>query len=105
MEMALRLDKLARSAVDRRDGRRVEEAPPATVAGMGGARHRGEHSEAQGSTVTHLTIFDSIFDQLKLQISYRNLKFGQNRSCRGKDDLQLSFWAKADLRLGSRRKT
>ena len=29
-----------------RDGRRMEEAPPATVAGMGGARHRGEHSDA-----------------------------------------------------------
>ena len=35
-------------------------SPPATVAGMGGARHRGEISGAQGNTVTCLTIFDPI---------------------------------------------
>ena len=83
----------------------MEEAPPATVAGMGGARHRGENSGAQGNTVTHLTIFDSIFDQLKLKIPYGNMKFGQNKSCRGKEDLQLLFWAKVDLELGSMTKT
>ena len=33
------------------------------------------------------------------------MKFGQNKSCRGKDDLQLSFWAKVDLRLELGRKT
>ena len=48
-----------------------------------------------------LTIFDSIFDQLKLQISYGNMKFGQNKSCRGKEDLQVLFWAKVDLELES----
>ena len=60
---------------------------------------------AQESTVNS---FESIwleFDPLKPKFWYRNLKFGQNKSCRGKEDLQLSFWAKVDLRLGSRRKT
>jgi len=33
------------------------------------------------------------------------LKFDQNRSCREREDLQLWFWAKLDLRLGSGRKT
>ena len=55
--------------------------------------------------MSRLNEFDLIFDQIKLQISYSNLKFGQNKSCRGKEDLQLSFWAKADLGLGLRRKT
>ena len=46
-----------------------------------------------------------MFDQLKLKISYGNLKFGQNIRVRGKEDLQLLFWVKVDLRLGSKRKT
>jgi len=33
------------------------------------------------------------------------LKFGQNKSCREKEDLQLSFWAEVDLELRSRTKT
>ena len=33
------------------------------------------------------------------------MKFGQNKSCRGKKDLQLSFGAKVDLELGLGRKT
>ena len=33
------------------------------------------------------------------------MKFGQNKSCRGKEDLQLSFWAEVDLDLKSRTKT
>ena len=28
------------------------------------------------------------------------MKFDQNKSCRGKEDLELSFWAKVDLELG-----
>ena len=45
------------------------------------------------------------FDRPKLKLWYRNLKFGQNKSCRGREDLQLLFWAKVDLRLWSGRKT
>ena len=66
---------------------------------------RGKHSDEQGRNSTRLNDFDSIFDQLKLQISYNNLKFGQNRNCRGKEDLQLSFWAKVDSKLEILRKT
>ena len=81
-----------------RDGRRV--ASPVAVWATG--RHSIEHRRG---TMSRLNEFDLIFDQIKLQISYSNLKFGQNKSCRGKEDLQLSFWAKADLGLGLRRKT
>ena len=57
------------------------------------------------STVILLTDFLLNFDHSKLKFSYRNMKFGQNKSCRGRKDLQLLFWAKVDLRLGSWRKT
>jgi hypothetical protein len=50
------LDKHARTVVERRDGRRVEGSPPATVAGIGGA----QHSDTQSS------IFERI---LTIQIS------------------------------------
>ena len=63
-----------------RDGRRV--ASPVAVWAPG--RHSIEHRRG---TVSHLNEFDLIFDQIKLQISYSNLKFGQNKSCRGKEDL------------------
>ena len=33
------------------------------------------------------------------------MKFGQNKSCRGREDLQLLFWAKVNSRLGLGRKT
>ena len=58
-------------------------------------------------TVEHSDEFERIlltFDRLKLKISYRNLKFGQNKSCRGRKDLQLRYWAKLDLRLELERK-
>ena len=74
----------------------------------------GDHSGSMGVRRTVETLeltIDSFerfwlkFDPLKLQISYNNLKFGQNKSCREKEDLQLSFWAEVDLELGSRTKT
>jgi len=40
------------------------------------------------------------FDRPKLEIPYWHSNFDQNRSCRGKDALQLCFWAKIDLELG-----
>jgi hypothetical protein len=33
------------------------------------------------------------------------LRFGQNRICRGQDNLQLWFWVEVDSELGLRRKT
>ena len=77
-------------------------APTSTVAGM-----------ASGVTVTNtvetlflrLNDFLPEFDQLKLKFSYGNMKFGQNKSYRKKEDLQLSFWAEVDLELGLRTKT
>src|SRR6185369_14922808 len=69
---------------------------------MGAGVHSAEHCS---SSAHSLTISNSIFDQIKLQISYNNLKFGQNKSCRGLKDLQLSFWAEVDLELRSRTKT
>ena len=80
----------------------MEAAPTNTVAGMAGERHSDEYS---GDTVSSFKRFLPEFDQLKLQISYRNLEFDQNKSCRVKGELQLSFWAEVDLELGSRRKT
>ena len=93
----------SRSAVceDRRRPTRGA-APTNTVAGMAGERHSDEYS---GDTVSSFKRFLPEFDQLKLKFSYRNMKFGQNKSCREKEDLQLSFWAKIDLELGSRTKT
>ena len=49
------------------------------VAGMG--------VEASTMETQEGTVID--FDQRKLKISYVNLKFGQNKSCRGRKDLQL----------------
>ena len=45
------------------------------------------------------------FDRPILEISHWHSKFGQNKSCRGQDELQLLFWAKVGLKLGSLRKT
>ena len=72
---------------------------------MGVGRAQRRTGEAQWSTVNTFDDFWLEFDHLKLQISYRNLEFDQNRSYRGREDLQLLFWAKIDLKLGSRRKT
>jgi hypothetical protein len=47
---------------------------------------------------------DSILERPKLKFSHNNLKFGQNKSCRGREDLQLLFWVKVDLELGLGRK-
>ena len=85
---------------DRRDGRRVES--PAHRRSRDGLAY--EHSNAQEENSNTFERFRLDFDQLKLQISYRNLKFGQNRSCRGRENLQLLFWAKVDLELGLGRK-
>ena len=66
----------------------------------------GKHSEGTGEE--QWTSFDLIlfkFDDPKLKFSYKNLKFGQNKSCRGRKDLQLCFWAKIDSKPGLRTKT
>ena len=65
----------------------------------------GELSKTGESPLTEIEWFLADFDQLKLKIPYRNLKFGQNKSCRGQEDLQLWLWAKVDSELGLRRKT
>ena len=65
--------------------------------GMGDAY---DHSAEQGNTVNVLTDFD----HPELKILHGNMKFDQNKSCRGKEDLELSFWAKVDLELGLGRK-
>ena len=75
---------------------------PATTAAVWASGHSAEHRR---DTVNSFELFWLVFDQLKLQISYGNMKFGQNKSCRGKEDLQLSFWAKVDLEPGSMIKT
>ena len=59
-----------------------------------------DHSAEQGNIVNVLTDFD----HLELKILHGNMKFDQNKSCRGKEDLELSFWAKVDLELGLGRK-
>ena len=52
------LDKHARTAVERRDGQRVEGSPPATVAGMGGAQHSDTQSTIFERTLTiHISKF------------------------------------------------
>ena len=78
---------------------------PAASGGMGVGRAQLRTGEAQWSTVNTFDDFWLEFDQLKPQISYRNLEFDQNKSCRVKEELQLSFWPEVDLELGSRRKT
>ena len=85
----------------KRDCRRVEARrwPQSPV------WRRASTGEALESTVNSFDDFLLDFDLLKLQISYRNLAFGQTKSCRAKEELQLSFWAKVDSKLGSRRKT
>ena len=60
-----------------------------------------EHRAEQGNTVNVFTDFD----HPELKILHGNMKFDQNKSCRGKEDLELSFWAKVDLELGLGRKT
>ena len=82
---------------DRRRARRVELS--AVDRGMG-----VEHSDEHGINSDPFDRFLLNFDHSKLKFSYRNMKFSQNRSCRGREDLQLLFWANVDLRLGLRRK-
>ena len=72
-----------------------------TWSGSPAFRHRYGRGRAQCRAGVPLFTRLTIFDSLKLQISYGNMKFGQNKSCRGKDDLQLLFWAKVDLELES----
>ena len=71
---------------------------------MGVGEHSGEHRR---STVNSINFeqFLLVFDHLKLKLLHGNMKFGQNRSCRGREDLQLLFWAKVDLELELGRKT
>ena len=73
---------------------------PAVSRGMGVG-----HRESTGENNDPFDRFLLVFDRPKLKFSYGNMKFGQNRSCRGKEDLQLLFWEKVDLRLGLGRKT
>ena len=40
---------------------------------------------------------DSILERPKLKFLHSNLKFGQNKSCRGKKDLQHWYWIKVVL--------
>jgi len=40
---------------------------------------------------------DSILERPKLKFSHSNLKFGQNKSCRGRKDLQHWYWIKVVL--------
>ena len=65
----------------------------------------GELSKTGESPLTEIEWFLADFDQLKLKIPYRNLKFGQNKSCRGQKGLQLCFWAKIDSKPELRTKT
>jgi hypothetical protein len=37
-----------------------------------------------------------VFYRPKLNFPHINLKFGQNRKCRGRKDLQLWYWTKLD---------
>jgi len=79
--------------------RRVES--PASVA-VWALASTVSHRE---NTVNILTDFLPDFDHPELKFSYKNLKFGQNRSYRGREDLQLLFWAKVDMELELGRKT
>jgi len=69
------------------------------------ARLRGERGSTPADPLTEIEWFLDDFDQLKLKIPYRNLKFGQNKSCRGQKGLQLCFWAKIDSKPELRTKT
>jgi len=40
---------------------------------------------------------ESLLERPKLKFSYNNLKFGQNKSCRGRKDLQHWYWIKVVL--------
>jgi hypothetical protein len=76
-------------------------ASPAVAAaytGLTGARQWFDRSLPKNSSTSP----DLIFHFLELEFLHCNLNFGQNKSCRGKEELQLSFWAKVDLRLESR---
>ena len=92
-----------------------------TVAGMGAEQSKtgtsgfqnrnlrvlGRKTGTSGLQTRNLRVLgktDSLLERPKLKFSYNNLKFGQNKSCRGREDLQLCFWAKVDLKLGSERK-
>ena len=65
----------------------------------------GELAKTGQSPLTEIEWFSADFDHPKLQISYGNMKFDQNRSCRGQNDLQLCFWAQVDLKIGLETKT
>jgi len=45
---------------------------------------------------------DSILERPKLKFLHNNLKFGQNKSCRGRKDLQHWYWIKVVLINGFR---
>ena len=64
------------------------------VAGMG-VRHGRREQWTEREKWFNETQLD--FDRSKLKTSHWNLKFGQNKSCRGWKDLQDCFWAKVDL--------
>ena len=68
-----RADKTRAESEVRRDGRRVAAPTP---------RAGGALSKTGESPLTEIEWFLADFDQLKLKIPYRNLKFGQNKSCR-----------------------
>ena len=93
-------DAWCRRRHSRRYGRRTEQNRKLRVLG----RKTGT-SGLQTRNLRVLGKTDSLLERPKLKFSYNNLKFGQNKSCRGREDLQLCFWAKVELRLGSRRKT
>jgi len=72
---------------------------------------RGDPNVEAGEALTkrghsnRICVILADFDRPKLQILHWNMKFGQNKSCRGRKNLQLCFWAKVELKLGSETKT
>jgi len=85
-----------------------------TVAGMGAEQSKTETSGFQnrnlrvlgrktgtsGLQTRNLRVLgktDSLLERPKLKFSYNNLKFGQNKSCRGRKDLQHWYWIKVVL--------
>jgi len=104
MDEASRADKDDAVRRARFAGARDTWRSPVVCRSPAWARVRAQCSTGR-RTVIDFDRFLTRFDPIKLKISYRNLKFGQNKSCRGRKDLQLLFWTKVDLRPRSERKT
>ena len=68
-----------------------------TVAGMGAEQSKTGTSGLQTRNLRVLGKTESLLERPKLKFSYNNLKFGQNKSCRGRKDLQHWYWIKVVL--------